>query len=250
MLDPMSILTAKKALITGGAKRIGKSIAMKLASDGVDIVVHYNSSLSDAETTADELRATGVQAWLLQADLSKENVSEDVMKEAISLAGGIDILINNASVFTESNLSDLGPDALVDDVQLHALSPVDLARPLVAQEGNRSIVNVLDKRIASACFEHVGYYLSKRMLADITRIMAIEFAPTVRVNGVAPGLILPPPGHDESYMKKRASCNPLKRIGETDEVADAVTFLLNNEFITGLVIYVDGGEHLKGARRD
>ncbi|MFW6158915.1 MAG: SDR family oxidoreductase, partial [Planctomycetota bacterium] len=115
-----------------------------------------------------------------------------------------------------------------------------------AQGRDGAIVNFLDTRVVAYDREHVAYHLSKRMLFSLTRMMALEFAPAVRVNAVAPGLILPPPGRDRAYLERLKSSNPLNRVGTLGQVTEAVLFLLGNEFVTGQVVFVDGGQHMNG----
>ncbi|HNR34300.1 MAG TPA: SDR family oxidoreductase, partial [Candidatus Hydrogenedentes bacterium] len=138
------------------------------------------------------------------------------------------------------------PEAFYDAVNLNALAPFLLGRCLAAQKRPGGIVNLLDARIADYDREHASYHLSKRLLFTLTRMMAVEFAPCVRVNGIAPGLILPPEGKDESYLAQLAATNPLNRYGSPDDVAEAVLYLLRSDFVTGQVIFVDGGRHMRG----
>ena len=239
-------LAGKTALVTGAAKRIGRATALALARERVHVVVHYRSSHDEAEATADEIRSTGVDAWTLQADLGKAAEADALLPRAIDAAGPIDFLINNASVFPSSRLTGFAPEDLAANVQVHAMAPLQLARQLAAQGGARAVVNLLDSRMLDYDAEHAAYHLSKRMLFTLTRMMALEFAPAVRVNAVAPGAVLPPPGQDASYLERMAQGNPLHRVGSADAVADATLFLLRSDFITGQVIYVDGGQHMKG----
>ena len=136
---------------------------------------------------------------------------------------------------------------LEDNIQVNAISPLLIARSFAEQGCEGAIVNFLDTRITEYDNGHAAYHLSKRMLFTLTRMMALEFAPSIRVNAVAPGLILPPPGEDLSYLQKLAHTNPLNRIGSPESITDAVLFLLRSEFVTGQVIFVDGGYHMKGS---
>ena len=135
---------------------------------------------------------------------------------------------------------------LEDNVQVNAISPLLIGRSFAKQGCEGAVVNFLDTRITEYDSGHAAYHLSKRMLFTLTRMMALEFAPSVRVNAIAPGLILPPPGEDVLYLQKLAPTNPLNRIGSPESITDAVLFLLNSEFVTGQVIFVDGGYHIKG----
>jgi len=239
-------LTGKTALVTGGAKRIGRATVLALAGEGANVVVHYRSSQTQADDLVRQIRGTGGNAWAVRADLADEDQAKTLLDRARERAGTVDILINNASIFPENTLDDLTADDVAISVQVNAVAPFLIARALAAQTGNGAIVNFLDARLGDYDASHVAYDLSKRMLLAITQMLALEFAPAVRVNAVAPGLILAPCGEDESYLKRLGSRNPLRRVGKVQNITDAVVFLLQNDFVTGQVIYVDGGRQMKG----
>jgi len=241
------ILTGQTALITGAAKRIGREIALALAGEGVSVVTHYHASTTEAENLCGDLRELGVQAWALAADLEREEQAEALIPRAIEAAGHLDILVNNASIFPVSTLESLTFDDLASSVQVNAWTPFILSRSFHRQVGRGKIVNLLDSRITGYNWSHVAYHLSKHLLAVLTRMTALKYAPEITVNGIAPGLILPPPGRDESYLDKLIPTVPLKQRGAPQDVANAVLFLLKNDFITGEIICVDGGWHLRDA---
>jgi len=250
-----SDLAGKTALVTGAGVRLGRATALTLSAEGINVVAHYNASRDGAEETASEARAVGVEAWTVQADLDDETAVNTLFDRAVAAAGAIDILINNASIFPGNRLADFTRAELDTNVRINAMAPLIVARAFVAQfepsgalanqEG--AIVNFLDTRISEYDRNHVAYHLSKRMLHSLTRIMAIEFAPEVRVNAVAPGLILPPPDKDEAYLEKLARRIPLQRTGSAGDVTDAVVYLLRSRFVTGQVLFVDGGQNLNGS---
>lgn len=245
-VDGATRLKDGTALVTGGARRIGRAMALALGRRGVNVVVHCHSSLREAEALRDELRALGVGAWTVAADLARYEEAEGLLRLATELAGPIDFLVNNASVFPEGTLADLTPELLFENVNVNALAPFLIARAFAAQgREDGAIVNLLDTRIAGADPRHAAYHLSKRMLFTLTRMMAAEFAPRIRVNAVAPGTVLPPQGMEESCWTLLASTNPLNKLGSPEGVAEAVVFLLGNGFITGQVIFVDGGRHMR-----
>lgn len=247
MAEKGSVLNGQVALVTGSAKRLGRAVATALALEGMGVVVHYRSSRDEAVDLADELKASGVGAWPIQADLAEPAAAEGLIAQACDLSGGpIDILINAASIFSPSRVTDLTPDDLAANVQVNALAPLVLSRALAARGRPGQIVNFLDGRMVEYDEEHAAYHLSKRMLFSLTRMLALELAPRIRVNAVAPGLILPPPGHDESYLQGMARTVPLDRHGGPTDIVRAVLFLLHSDFITGQVIYVDGGRHMMG----
>ena len=250
MSDKPTKLSGKVALVTGAAKRIGRSTALALARNGADVVVHYNTSAAEAEALLGSIRGLGRRAWAIQADLAQPDEAEGLVAMAVEQAGPVDILVNNAAIFAESCLSDFRPEELLENVSINALAPLLAGRAFAAQGRGGAIVNLLDSRITDYDRTHAAYHLTKRMLLTLTRMMALEFAPAVRVNAVAPGAILPPPGREDDNMAAAAAGNLLGRCGTPEEVADAVLFLLTNEFVVGQVIYVDGGRHMRGRTYD
>lgn len=243
-------LQGKTVLVTGAARRIGRAAALALARAGADIVVHYRSSESDARGLVEELSALGVRAQQLAADLADAAASESLVTEALRLTGRLDVLVNSASIFEEATLEEVGLDEFRRNFDINALSPFvltrNLYRHLKLRQATGSVVNLLDSRITDYDRRHVAYALSKRALHSLTQMSAMEFAPVLRVNAVAPGLILPPAGKDESYLERLRTTNPLQSHGTLTQITDALLFLVDNAFVTGQTIWVDGGRHLKG----
>lgn len=237
-------LLGRTALITGGAKRIGRAIALALAGAGADVVVNYRSSRADAESLVEEITELGRGAWAVQADLTVDEQLQGLIDKAAGLAGGLDILINNASVFPESSFETFSLNDLLESIRVDAWPAVALGRAFAKRVESGHIVNMLDSRLVGYDWKHVAYHAGKHLLLLFTREMAIRLAPGIAVNGVAPGLILPPEGKDQSYLEALKDRLPLKRIGDPEYIADAVLYLVTSSFITGQVIYVDGGRHL------
>jgi NAD(P)-dependent dehydrogenase (short-subunit alcohol dehydrogenase family) len=241
-----SKLKGKTALVTGGAKRIGRAVSLALAKDGVRVVLHYNTSEGEAESALALIRERGPEGLSVRADLKNPSEAEELLPRVTEQAGPVDILVNNASIFPENRITDFTMAELDENVRINALAPLLISRSFAKQGRSGAIVNLLDTRITSYDAHHAAYHLSKRMLYEMTRMTAVEFAPAVRVNAVAPGVILPLPGKDDSYLEGLRRTNPLNRIGTVEGVAEAVLFLLESDFITGQVVFVDGGRHLKG----
>jgi hypothetical protein len=237
-------LAGKTGLVTGAAVRIGRAIARELAREGANVVVHYRRSGPEAEALVAELRDEGVEAWSVEADFTQREEYQSLLARALALAGEIDLLVNSASIFPGDTLQDITFDDLTLNSLVNAWVPFHLTRELARRGGPHKVVNLLDSRIADDDPRHLSYLLSKRLLADLTRRSAIAFAPEVTVNAVAPGLILPPPGKDVSYLDSLTHTVPLQRHGDEGDIVQAVLFLLKSTFITGTVIYVDGGRHL------
>jgi len=241
-------LKGRTALVTGAAKRIGRAVALALAEAGADVAVHYRGSGDEAEATASLIRQAGRRSWCVQADLADGDQAGMLLARAAKAASApVDILVNNASTFTADTVMDFTPQSLLASVQVHAMAPLILARAFAAQQiPAGDIVNFLDSRMEDYDRHHVSYHLGKRMLWTITRMLAMELAPAIKVNAVAPGLILPPEGRDERYLAGLANTNPLNRVGSVEGVAAAVRLLVESNFITGQVIHVDGGRHIRG----
>ncbi|MCE5185139.1 MAG: SDR family oxidoreductase [Planctomycetaceae bacterium] len=240
----------RRYLITGAAHRIGRALALSAARDAQAVILHYNRSRAEADELAEEIRSAGTDAFTVGADLSLPQEAASLAQRAWQEAGPIDVLINNASIFEKSCLVDVEPAELQRNMMINAFAPLLISRAFAALNAGRKaaarpvIINMLDTRISSYDREHAAYHLAKLALFHLTKMSALEFAPGVRVNGVAPGLILPPAGKDQSYLEKLKGTNPLNSTGTPEQIAEAVGFLVANEYVTGQVIYVDGGRHL------
>jgi pteridine reductase len=244
-LDTLA-LAGQRALVTGAAKRLGRETALALARAGADVVVHYRNSRAEAEETAAGVRAAGRLAWLVQHSLDNAGDAEQMFQRALDAAGNLDLLINNASAFPAGSMHEVGESEVLDVLQMNALAPFALGRAFAAQGREGCIINLLDSAMLQYDPRRFAYHLSKRLLHTLTMAGALEFAPRVRVNAVAPGAVLAPEGEDQSYLEARGKETPLKRHGDPSMIADAVCYLAAASFVTGQIIYVDGGRHLYG----
>lgn len=240
-------IMGKTALITGGGHRLGKACALALANKGVHILLHYFHSKVKAEAAAEEIRELGVRCTTFKADLSAPEGGKSLFQEALRRGSGVDILINSASFFAEDTMRNLEWEDLIHSTALHGYNPLILSRLMAAQKKRGSIIHILDARNIDYDYRHFSYHLGKRMLHSMTRTMALEFAPLLRVNGIAPGVVLPPEEAGEDYREKLASSTPLQMTGTPEHITEALLFLVRNDFITGQIIYVDGGRNIKGA---
>lgn len=238
-------LRGTTALVTGGARRVGKAIALGLAEAGCNLVLHYNRSAEEAEAVAVEARRFDVEVKTVGADLGSEAT------RAIEGAGEllpVRVLVNSAAVFTEDALRGVERDTFERTLAVNLVAPVLLTSAFAAAlpEGvGGAVVNITDWRTARPYPDHFSYSVSKGALDTFTRAAAEALAPAIRVNAVALGAILPPAGKDSAYLKALAQEIPVRHVGGTEVVADAVRFLLENDFVTGEILRVDGGAHLR-----
>lgn len=239
-------LEGRTAIITGGAHRVGGALTSMLATNGASVVIHYGRSSDEAEELADEITGRGGSAHLVQADLSSPDAPRAVFDTAGEL-GEVSILINSAAGFPEDRLGDLDRDAYRRAMAINLDAPVFLTNEFARRLPNGldgAVVNVTDWRIARPYGNHFSYLIAKGALATMTKAAAIHLAPRARVNAVALGAILPPPGEGDEYLKELAETIPVGRAGGTDVVASAVHELLTNDFITGQIWRLDGGASL------
>jgi len=245
MNQPRSSLFGNTALVTGAGRRLGRAISLALAEHGVNVVAHYRLSSEETASLCAELERLGVKAWALAADFARPEEAQELVARALQAAGRLDFLIQSASIFRPSTLDDVDFAGLVEHMQINAWTPLVLAREFVRRARTGKIIHLLDSRVSDGDPAHLAYIISKQALAELTRMMALAWAPAVTVNGVAPGLILPPPGGDEDGLRRMANALPLKRHGDAADVARAVLYLLQSDFVTGEVLFVDGGRQLK-----
>ncbi len=234
----------KVALITGGAHRVGKAITLMLAKAGANVVINYHTSAAQAEATADEVRALGAKALVVQADISNYDQVKAMAGQVKIWFGGIDILINSADRWEKSPFpsEDIGPWERIISTGVNGPYYVTNAfAPLMLERGG-AIVNIVDLSAWEAWPQFTAHAVSKAALLTMTRQFAVELAPTIRVNAVVPGPVLPPPDYSPEMIAKTAARTLLNRWGGPEDVAEAVKFLVQADYITGDTITVDGGE--------
>jgi NAD(P)-dependent dehydrogenase (short-subunit alcohol dehydrogenase family) len=235
------------ALVTGGAHRVGRAIVLALADAGCDVVLHYNSASDAAEETAAEVAAMGRRVRLVGGDLSDPAAATGVVASAVDLAP-VRVLINSAAVFPDDTLLDVDSDGWDRTMAVNLRAPVFLTQAFARAlpgDVDGAVVNVTDWRTARPYRDHFSYTVAKGAIDTFTAAAAEALAPGIRVNAVALGAILPPPGKGSSYLKELAQEIPVERVGGTEPVADAVLFLLRNHFVTGEIVRIDGGAHLR-----
>ena len=231
-------------LITGGAKRIGETIALHLSSLGYAIALHHNHSHTDVQRLARKIKEQGGWCEIFKADLAKENETVPLIKNVLKKLPNLKVLINNASIFERSNLHTEDLKIFDRHMAINLKAPYILSIQFAKHCKSGQIINLLETNIVKNKLTHVAYLLSKKALASLTNLSAVEFAPNIRVNGVAPGFILPPVKRSNAYIKKLLDEIPLKHQGNPLDIAKAIQFLLEHEYLTGQIIFVDGGQHL------
>jgi NAD(P)-dependent dehydrogenase (short-subunit alcohol dehydrogenase family) len=244
----------RAALVTGGAKRLGRAIALALAGAGFDVAVHCHASTTEAEDTCEHIRRLGRRACLLVADLADEAAVARLMPEATASLGGLGVLVNNASAFErdewdsvtrESWDAHMGPNLRAPFVLMQAF-----ARTL-PERAEGAVVNMLDQRVWSLTPHFVSYTVAKAGLWALTQSMALALAPRIRVNGIGPGPALPSPRQTGEQFARQSASVPLGHGTSAEEVARAVLAILALPAMTGQMVALDGGQHLQWyPRRD
>jgi len=244
MTTKTKIPGAGAALITGGAKRLGKAIALTLAQRGFDIAIHYNTNRNEAEATVKEIERLGRHCRLFAGNLADEDETKSLIPSVRKTFKNLNFLINSASIFKTSGIATRDTALLDAHYAINLRAPYILTAGFAEQCKKGQIINILDTHITKNKTSHAGYLLSKKSLADFTKMSALHLAPRIRVNGIAPGLILPPEGKGPGYLARLAKNIPLRRKGSTRNITQTVEFLLENDYLTGQIIFADGGEHL------
>lgn len=249
-------ITGKNALVTGGAHRVGKGIAMMLARAGANVVVHYHSSADAADETVREIERLGVRALAVQADVGDWRAVQSMAARVAAEMGAIDILVNSADRFDKTPFPDDSDETMAAwratiDTTIHG--PYYLCNAFVpamqerAKRGDGAqtsgvIVNIVDLAAWRPYRNFAAHSVAKAGLCALTRQLALELAPAIRVNAVAPGNVLPPPHFTQEQIERFAQNSLLQRWGTPDDVASAVRYLVEAEFVTGEILTVDGGE--------
>ncbi|NMH58769.1 pteridine reductase [Alteromonas ponticola] len=237
------------ALITGAAKRIGKTMATSLHEAGYRVIVHYHASSDAAATLKTQLNAKRADsAEIMQADLCNVKEVESMATQALACFGKVDVLINNASAFYPTPLGEINQTVWDELIGSNVKGALFLAQALKAtlQHQNGCIINLTDMHIDRPLPAYSVYCLAKSALSSLTRSLATELAPAVRVNAIAPGPILWPEREMSSDEKAQLiNTVPLKRLGTPEAIANAMQFLIQADYITGQTLYVDGGRSVQ-----
>ena len=245
------------ALVTGGWRRIGAAIAAALAADGWDLALHAHHRGRFDPALAAQLAQAGATVHGIAGDLIDPGAPEMILREAINAFGRAPtLLVNSASVFRDDRLLTLTADSLDLHMRTNLYAPLLLTKAFAAALGEgavsleASVVMLLDQRVRNPVPDQLAYSLSKQALHASLRNLARELSPRIRVNGVAPGLVLPTEDYDESQWRRLAALMPLERLAEPGEIAAAVVYLAHAKAVTGQTIYVDSGANLEAFPRD
>ena len=238
-----SSLRGKRALVTGGGQRVGQAIALALGAQGMHVAVHYRESREGAEHSAELIREAGGSAVLVQADLAEREQARSLVDRALQLLGGLDVLVPSAANFERIALADVDDAAWDRSLDLNLASPFALVqRALPALRAARGSVTFISCSSASVPMRsYLPYVVSKGAVKHLMKTLALELAPEIRVNAVAPGTVMPPAAYDAAAVERLARAIPLARVGSPQDIANAVVFLASSPFITGHELAVDGG---------
>lgn len=247
MLDIPSAIP-RAALVTGGAKRLGRAMALALARAGFDIALHHGHSRAEAEAAVAEIHAQGRRATILAADLSREAETARLLPAATEALGPIGVLVNNASTFERDEWHDATRESWDHHLEPNLRAPFVLAQAFAkslpeAAEG--VVVNMLDERVWSLTPHFTSYTISKAGLWALTQSLALALAPRVRVAGIGPGPALPSPRQSEEQFRAQCESTPLHRGTSPEEVARALLAILSLPSFTGQMLALDGGQHLQ-----
>jgi pteridine reductase len=234
------------ALITGASKRVGKALAEHLAAKGWNIIIHFNFSEKSALQLENVLRKKYPQQKFgrAKANFSVENEVERLIPLVVSEFGPFDLLVNNASVFNPGYLKETDAKLFDSQMNVNLKAPFLLIRDFAKNCKKGNIINFVDTRITTNKSNFAAYSLSKKGLWELTKMAALEFAPEIRVNAIAPGVSLPPEDKDEEYLWNLAESIPMKKPGGLAPILKSLDFILENDHLTGQLLFADGGENL------
>ncbi len=237
------------ALITGGAVRVGKEIALHLAKQGYDIALHYHTSKTDAKQVEKEIRRLGRECNIFEYNLGNINEVHTLAREVNKTCNNWNVLVNNASVFERFSFLETDEDIFNRHFNINFKAPFFLAREFSRamynkKNQNANIINITDTHITHTHSPFFAYLLSKKALFEFTQLAAAELGPSIRVNAIAPGIMVPSDVWGEGYIQEKKKKLPLKKNAAVGDLNRTISYILDNEYITGECFFVDGGERL------
>lgn len=245
-----STATRPAALVTGAGVRLGRAIALDLAAHGWDVAIHYGRSAAEAQTAVAEARAAGADAEAFAQDLAQSDALAGLIARVVERFPRLSLLVNSASVYTAGLIAKTDAALLETQWRVNLVAPFLLTKAFAAHVARGNVVNIIDNKIGFNQNAYAAYLLSKKSLADFTRMAALEFAPRIRVNAVAPGVILPAADRSADYVAWRLQAIPLARQGDPAHICAALRALVANEFVTGQIWTIDGGETIAHSGRN
>lgn len=241
--------SGKTILVTGALRRLGLIMTQAFLKEGAHVICHHHTSYKSYDLIERVAKENGVSSWAIQADLSREEGAQKLISEAFAVAPKIDLLVNNASIYNQDTVRDFKAEEMVQSLWIHGISPLLLSRAFEKRAvPGSSIINIVDGAVNKHRHEYLSYELGKKMLLQVTQIMAIEFAPKVRVNALALGTFLPDVHGDDLSYNKIIESMPIPREGTQAELTESLMYLALNSFVTGEALFLDGGWHLKGGQ--
>ena len=240
-------------LVTGGSKRIGREICLRLSDSGYKVIIHYRSSSEDAEQTARMIISNGGSATICQADLSDLSSAKELISHAIKEFGYLNAIVNYASVFIHDDISTIVSESWDKHMQINAKVPLMLIKEMndsLGENRRGSVVNILDQKLYNPNPDHLSYTASKYTMLGLTDTLARGLAPKVRVNAVSPGHTLASDSQTSEGFQLAQSSSPLGYGPSPEDIAEAVCYLMDAKAVTGQVIYVDSGERFLSRTRD
>ena len=231
------------ALVTGAAKRLGAAVALHLAKQGYHIALHYHHSKAEAMRTAQAIYKTGARCELFSCDLADEGAVKSLLPLVHKSLPKLNLLINSASMFVPSRFGE-NLDVFNAHWQVNFKAPYVLSCDFAKMVAKGHIINLIDTNVAKNTTSYQDYLLTKKTLYHFTQMSAVAFGPNIRVNGISPGMILAPVGHQPDDRARRAKKIPLQRVGSPHYILQTLQFLIDNDYLTGQIIANDGGEGL------
>jgi pteridine reductase len=235
------------ALVTGAGRRIGRALALGLASRGLRTAVHYHASEAEAADTAREAEALGAEAWTVRADLRHAESAERLVRDVVDHFGALDVLVNSAAIMLRAPLDEVTIEQWDETFALNLRAPFFCARAAARVMRSRGgvIVNIADLAGLETWPAYIPHGISKAGVIHMTRSLARALAPAIRVNAVAPGAVLLPESWSAADGERLVSTTPLRRLGSPDDVTQAVLYLIDADYVTGETLVVDGGRHVR-----
>jgi NAD(P)-dependent dehydrogenase (short-subunit alcohol dehydrogenase family) len=240
-------LEGKVAVVTGAARRVGRAIALALAERGAELVVHYRDSEREAQDVLAHAKRLGGKPVAVRAELTDRAQVAEIVHAALAAFGRIDVLINSASAFSRTPLAEIADEDWDRMLAVNLTAPFLLCRaagPIMQAQGRGKIVNLADIGARRVWADYLPYCVSKAGLVALTRGLAKALAPAVQVNAIAPGVVLLPEETEPEERERARRRIPLQRLGTPEEVAHTVVYLMENDFVTGQVLTLDGGQSL------